>query len=136
MQILNLAAKFWNNQFLRFLLVGGINTVFGYCMYALFTFMGLHYSIAMLLAQISGVIFNFYTTGRIVFNNSDARLFIRFFCVYITIYMVNVLLLGAFEQASYNMYIAGALLILPNALLSFFLNKILVFPKVSVSNVD
>lgn len=129
MQIPNFVTKFWSNQFLRFLLVGGINTVFGYCMYALFTFTGLHYAIAMLLAQVSGVIFNFYTTGKIVFNNSDARLFIRFFCVYITIYVVNVLLLGAFERALYNMYIAGALLILPNALLSFSLNKILVFSK-------
>jgi putative flippase GtrA len=136
MQILDLVTKYWNNQFLRFLLVGGINTVFGYCMYALVTFTGLHYSIAMLLAQVSGVIFNFYTTGKLVFNNSDVRLFLRFFCVYITIYVINVLLLGVFERASYNMYIAGALLVLPNALLSFFLNKILVFSKHSIINVD
>lgn len=129
MQTPILVTKFWNNQLIRFLIVGGINTVFGYCMYALFIFIGLHYALAVLLAQISGVLFNFNTTGKIVFNNTGSGLFFRFVSVYMVTYVINVLLLRLFAQVNYNMYFAGAILVLPVALLSFFLNKKFVFSK-------
>jgi putative flippase GtrA len=128
MQIQTLVTKFWNNQLFRFLVVGGINTVFGYCMYALFIFIGLHFAIAVLLAQISGIIFNFNTTGIFVFNNTQPALIFRFTGVYTITYLVNVLFLKIFAQINYNMYLAGAILVLPIAFLSFFLNKTFVFP--------
>lgn len=126
-----LVTKFWNHQLFRFLIVGGLNTVFGYCMYALFTFIGLHYALAVLLGQISGILFNFNTTGKIVFNNTESGLIFRFTGVYMTTYIVNVLLLRLFAQVNYNMYFAGAILILPIAFLSFLLNKKFVFSKIS-----
>src|SRR6476646_7233459 len=115
--------KLWNNQLVRYLAVGGINTVFGYSMYSLFTFVGLHYTLVVLLAQISGVLFNFNSTGRIVFNNTKYGLLYRFAGVYVILYLLNVLLLGLFVQINSNMYLAGAILILPMAFLSFLLNK-------------
>ena len=123
----SLIRKFWDNQLLRFLVVGGVNTIFGYCMYALFTFIGLHYALAVLLAQISGVIFNFNTTGKIVFYNTKSHLIFRFAGVYVFLYVINVLILSLFAKIDYNMYFAGLILILPMALLSFLLNKKFVF---------
>ena len=123
----SLIRKFWDNQLLRFLVVGGVNTIFGYCMYALFTFIGLHYALAVLLAQISGVIFNFNTTGKIVFYNTKPHLIFRFAGVYVFLYVINVLILSLFAKIDYNMYFAGLILILPMALLSFLLNKKFVF---------
>lgn len=125
-----LSNKLWNNQLFRFLIVGGINTIFGYSIYALFTFIGLHYAIAALLAQICGILFNFNTTGKIVFNNKNSRLFFRFAVVYAITYAANVLALKGFFQINFNMYIAGAILVFPMSLLSFILNKSLVFTDV------
>ena len=92
---------------IRFLVVGGINTVFGYSLYALLIFIGLHYSIAVLLAQICGIAFNFNTTGRIVFHNKKSGLFFHFAGVYIVTFAVNVLALRLFSQVGFNMYAAG-----------------------------
>jgi len=125
--IRSLISKFWDNQMFRFLVVGGFNTLFSNCIYAIFLLIGLHYTIAVLLALISGVLFNYNTTGRIVFNNKKPELIFYFAGVYMLLYVVNVFLLSLFAQANYNMYIAGAILILPMALLSFFLNKTFVF---------
>jgi len=119
--------KLWSSQFFRFLVAGGINTVFGYSIYALLTFIGLHYTLVVLLGQISGILFNFNTTGKIVFNNTKSGLLYRFAGVYVVIYVVNVLLLRLFAQINYNMYFAGAILILPMAFVSFFLSKTFVF---------
>lgn len=125
-----LSNKFWNNQLFRFLIVGGINTVFGYSIYSLFTFIGLHYAIAALLAQLCGILFNFNTTGKIVFNNKNSGLFFRFTVVYAITYVANVLALKWFFQINFNMYAAGAILVLPISLLSFTLNRNFVFTDV------
>ena len=123
----SLVNKFWNNQLFRYLIVGGLNTLFANCIYAIFLYIGLHYAVAVLLALISGILFNFNTTGKIVFRNTEPGLIFRFACMYLILYVVNVFLLSLFARINYNMYIAGIILILPMALLSFILNKTFVF---------
>src|SRR5665647_2063048 len=106
-------------RFIKFLFVGGLNTLFGYGMFALFIYFHLHYSIASLLATLLGVLFNFKTTGKLVFKSSDNRLIVRFFAVYGMVYLVNVLFLKGFSWFGLNYYIAGAILVLPLAALSY-----------------
>ena len=131
LQLRSFVVKFWENQLIRFLMVGGINTAFSYLIYAFFLYIGLHYTIAVLLAQICGVLFNFNTTGKIVFNNTKPNLIFRFIGVYLLTYFLNIFCLKLFELNNFNMYIAGAILVLPIAFLSFFLNKSLVFSSQS-----
>ena len=114
-------------EFLKFLAVGVLNTLFGYACFALLIFAGLHYSVALLLATIAGVLFNFKTTGRLVFGSSDNRLLLRFMAVYAVVYAVNVALLKVLLLAGLGPYAGGALLVLPMALFAFILMKRLVF---------
>jgi len=114
-------------QFLLFLIVGGINTIFGYSVFALFIFVGLHYALAALVSSIVGVLFNFKTTGILVFKNHDNQLISKFISVYVVIYLINIIALKQLNSYCANMYYAGALLILPLAFCSFFLNKKYVF---------
>jgi putative flippase GtrA len=114
-------------RFVRFLFVGAINTVFGYSLYVVLLYLGLHYSAASLLATILGVIFNFFTTGRLVFASMDHRKFFRFCLVYAASYVINVACLAVFDALGANMYLAGLPLILPMALLTYYLNKRFVF---------
>lgn len=114
-------------QLILFFLVGGINTLFGYFLYALLIFLHLHFALASLLGTIGGVMFNFKTTGIIVFNNHDNRLIFKFIAVYATTYLVNVSGLKLFSIYNTNMYLAGAVLVLPVALLGYVLQKKFVF---------
>jgi putative flippase GtrA len=115
------------HQVLRFLAVGALNALFGYGLFALLIFLGVHYAAAVLLSTIAGVLFNFKTTGRLVFGSGDNRLLLRFVAVYAVVYAVNVLLLKALLAAGIGPYAGGALLILPMAALAFILMKRLVF---------
>ena len=114
-------------QFVKFLIIGGLNTVFGYSLFAMFVFLGLHYAVASLFATVLGVLFNFKTTGTFVFRNNDNRLLFRFFFVYGIVYVVNIILLKIMSGFGIGIYLAGALAILPIAVLSFVLNKLIVF---------
>lgn len=114
-------------EFLKFLAVGALNALFGYGCFALLIFAGVHYSAAVVLATIAGVLFNFKTTGRLVFGSSDNRRVFRFLAVYAVVCAVQVALLKLLLTAGLGPYAGGALLVLPMALFAFILMKRLVF---------
>ena len=124
-----LIRRLWSVRFLRFLVVGGVNTLFGYIVYAGFILLNLHYSLAALFSTIIGVIFNFFTTGRIVFNNRSANVLVRFFGVYAVYYVLNVSLLKLLTTHGLSSLVSGAITALPLATLSYFLNKTFVFKQ-------
>src|SRR5258707_15288817 len=74
------------HHLLRFLVVGGLNTAFGYSLFAVLTYVGVGYPIAIGLATIGGVLFNFQSVGRLVFNGAPRSRFWRFVGVYCVVY--------------------------------------------------
>lgn len=110
--------------------MGGLNTVFGYSVFAFFIWLGLEKEWAALLGQICGVLFNFRTTGTIVFNNKDWRLIFRFFAVYLFAYLLNIGLLNLFAHYGIGSYVAGAIIILPVSFLTFLMHKRFVFKAI------
>ena len=114
-------------RFIKFLGVGVINTLFGYGIFALFLFIGLHFSLACLFGTILGVFFNFFTTGRIVFNNKNNLLIWKFILVYAILYLFNVFFLSIINYFNGNLYIWGFVLLGPMAVIAFLLNQLFVF---------
>ncbi len=115
------------NRFVRFLLVGVVNTIFGYSAFALFSFIGLKYPIALALATIAGILFNFKTIGVIVFRSKDNSLIYKFFLVYSVTYVINVFALKWLGSYNLNHYVGQAILAFPVAIISFILNQAFVF---------
>jgi putative flippase GtrA len=121
-----------DRRFIVFLFVGGINTLFGYAVFAALSFSGLAYPIALFLSTVAGVLFNFKTTGTLVFSNRNNRLLLRFIGVYSVVYLINVSAMKALVGGLHlSVYLAYALLILPMAVLSFVLSKKFVFVEAS-----
>lgn len=123
-----LIKELWQIRLLRFLVVGAINTLFSYLVYVAFILLGAHYNLATLISTILGVIFNFFTTGRIVFRSMENKRFILFVLVYAFTYLVNILLLRwLIDGLTMDKLLAGALVTFPVALLSYFLNASITF---------
>jgi len=117
-----------DNHFIRFILVGILNTMVGYGLFALFIYLGLHYSLAVLFSTILGILFNFKSIGKLVFNSNNNERIYHFISVYILLYLLNVSgLWGLSSFGMENMYVAGAILLAPLAIISFILNKNFVF---------
>ncbi|MBR3632453.1 MAG: GtrA family protein [Elusimicrobiaceae bacterium] len=117
-------------QMWRFLMIGALNTAFAYGLYALFIFVGLHYTLAVLLSTVIGICFSFKTLGGLVFDNPDNRLIFKFFAVYTGCYFLNIFLLGLFSRYVWNnLYAAGLFSSLVVAAVSFCINKYFVFKK-------
>lgn len=121
--------RLWSRQFLRFLIVGAGNTVFGYLLYLIGLWIGLSYQAALAGATIFGAIFNFFTTGRIVFESSALAKIIGFLGVYGVTFVVNLSLLTWLVGAGMAKAYAQAALLPVIVTLSFLLNKHLVFGR-------
>ena len=117
------------NKFLRFLIVGSINTLFSTTIYAILIFLKAHYAIAILVAQVLGVLFNFKTTGKLVFESNDNKLIFRFFIVYVIVYLLSVSSVKILLIHNVNKYVAGILIAFPIAIISFTLFKKFVVKK-------
>lgn len=110
-------------RFLRFLLVGGLNTGFGYAVYAVLVLTGLAPQLALALAFCIGVIWNFFTHARLVFGARGFRRLPAYVAVYVGIYAVNAFLLARVMGLGIHPLVAQAGLALVMAVLSYGLIK-------------
>jgi putative flippase GtrA len=110
-----------------FALVGVLNTAFGFGVFAALLWLGLHYSLALLLATCLGVGFNFMTTGRIVFGSARWSRLSRFVGVYAVLYGTNLLALWAMQQLGTGPLLGQALLVPPMAAAAYVMNRRFVF---------
>jgi putative flippase GtrA len=119
--------KIFDIRFFRFLSVGLFNTAFGYTCFAFFIYAGFHYSLALFSSMCLGILFNYKTTGHFVFNTKHNRRIAHFFFAYSFVYVINLIGLKFLSSVGVDDYRSGAAMVLPMAILSYWLNKKLVF---------
>jgi putative flippase GtrA len=117
----------YNSRFLRFLIVGGATTAFSYVLYASLLFLGVNYLFASMAALVAGILFSFKTQGRFVFGNSDNRRLGRFVFCWVLIYAANVTFIREMMALGINGYVSGALAIPANIVLSYLVQRFIVF---------
>lgn len=115
--------RFANPKIIKFLSAGLINTVFGYSVYALLLFINTPYLIALFVATVAGIVFNYFSFGRMVFNGVGGWfVFGKFVVGYALIYGANAVLLGALTRDFHiNPYLGQVICIPVSVLLSWLL---------------
>jgi putative flippase GtrA len=106
-------------QFIKFLIVGGINTLVGYSLFATFILLGIASGTALIAANGLGTLFNFASTGRVVFKSSATALLPRFVTVCVGQCIVNLSLLRSLENIGIPSLLAQAMLLPFLAVLTF-----------------
>ncbi|MBC7578496.1 MAG: GtrA family protein [Tardiphaga sp.] len=114
----------------RFIAIGIVNTIFGYAVFTGLYLVSGNHRLSIIGATIVGVIFNFFTTGRIVFGSSDNRLILRFVAGYAISLGVNLVLLEVLVRLGVNALIAQLISLPPVVVLTYFVNARLVFRNV------
>lgn len=108
---------------IRFLLVGGLNTLVGYSIFALFLFLGLRSDLALLFATCFGIVFNFKSISKLVFSINHNALFYKFFLLYAVLYLGNLSLLKLLDNLIHNPYYSGIVSIMLITVPSYYGNK-------------
>ena len=118
------------SEFIRFLFIGIINTIFYYALFSILIYFNFDYRLAVLIATAIGVFFSFRNFGKYVFDNQNKSLIYRFVFNYILIYFFNIYIIGLMNVIlSFSFYVAGFVAIFPSTLMTYMLNKYFVFNK-------
>jgi putative flippase GtrA len=112
---------------LRFLLAGGLNTLFGFAVFGVLAWAGLPTWACLLAGNLAGTAFNFITLGGYVFRDLHHRRLPRFVAVYGLIYLLNLGLLAMAQLMAIDRLIAQFCLLIPMAFMSYVLMSCLVF---------
>lgn len=115
------------HRFLRFLVVGGLNTVIGYGLFLLSLALMPTTLTALIVANILAILFNFLTTGALVFGVRDPRLLARFFAVYGLVFAYNAVGLDALENIGVRPWLGGLMLLPGAVIVGYALNRRFVF---------
>lgn len=132
--MINKIKKIFEYQQIRFLFVGGLNTLVGYGSYALLLFLGLNYFLANTISYIIGIIHSYIWNKKFTFksNNKSILEVIKFVFVYVINYLIGLGFLSLFINVfNVNEYIAGVLNLVVTTLISYFGHKYFSFSKTS-----
>lgn len=120
-----------SNVYVRFVLVGLLNTAFGYSLFLVILQAPLPLFVVVALSNVGAILFNFWTMGTLVFDNADPRLIFRFVTgwgFYIGLAYVG---LRAMIALGVPVEFAPAVLLLPMAVVSFLINRFFIFKKLA-----
>lgn len=115
------------NQFVRFVFVGAFNTTVGFGVYAFGIYLGLAYYFASFIALVFGIGVSFFTQGRLVFQSQLRGRFPSFLFMWCLLYLLNIAVIRFLVTFDISYYSAGLLATLPVVLVSFVLQKLIVF---------
>lgn len=116
-----------SHRFVRFLGVGGLNTLFGFAVYTLFALTELSTFMVLMVSNLAGITFNFFTTGGLVFRDLGLARVPRFLISYVVIFIINLKLIEWLAPLYGGRIWAMAIIVLPIALLSYFIQAWFVF---------
>jgi putative flippase GtrA len=117
----------FRSKFFRYLVVGAVNTLFGYSVFAALILLHVPYPIAGLVSTVAGVLFNFKSYGALVFGSHDNRKIFRFVAVYALCYLIGLIPLAWAKAHDVSLLLVAAVMLLPMAGISFALNRALVY---------
>jgi putative flippase GtrA len=125
--LLALAERLRDSQFLRFLAVGGLNTLFGYGLFSLLVLATVTPGVALFAVTVAGILFNYFTTGQLVFLARGLRRLPHFAAFYLLTFFFNLWSLRLLQSHGVSPLLAQALLLPVLVILTFAGNKFLIF---------
>ena len=124
----NPSSRLPSNRLLRFLLIGVVNSLFGLTVFSAFILGGASTWTALVGGNVAGLVFNFFTTGGLVFRDLSASRAPRFVLCYVATLAINAWLIDRLAPVvGGNRIVAQALLTAPMAMLSYLVMVKLVF---------
>ncbi|MEH2568885.1 GtrA family protein [Bradyrhizobium sp. AZCC 2289] len=118
-----------SRRFVRFLIVGGFNTAFGFAVFAVIYAIANSHRIAIVIGTVVGIAFNFFTTGSVVFGNWSAGAALPFVLGYGAVLILNLLLADLLIGSGLGALPAQAVALPFVVVASYFINARLVFRR-------
>lgn len=118
--------KFKEKQFFSFFIIGIINTIFGLSVFNILILLSFSISLSILISTIVGVLFNYQTMKRLVFNQ-NGNSFLKFVSSYIFIYIIYNLFFILSTHFKFNIHISSVIIFTILPFFNYFILRKFVF---------
>jgi len=115
------------NSFCRFVIVGLLNSIFGFVVFTIFALTSLSTWKVLLISNLIGILFNFFTIGNFVFNEAKISQVPKFLISYLAIYLTYLGLITYLEPIFGNRIIAMGIIVVPIAILTYLIQRFFVY---------
>jgi len=114
---------------LKFVTIGVINTLSGYGIFAVLYFLTASGRVALVVATVVGILFNFFSTGRIVFGNRRLGAMPAFVAGYAFLFVANVVLFEVLTTLGLHPLLAQCVCLPCIVVLGYLINAHFVFAR-------
>lgn len=112
---------------IKFVVVGGFNTIMSFVIYSVFVILGLHFTIASLIGLISGIAMGYLLNKNLVFDASENTL-ARYVLLWAILYFLNISIIYLVVNCTaYEEIFAGLVALVLIVPVSYLLQKHLIF---------
>jgi|688.fasta_scaffold258371_2 putative flippase GtrA len=112
--------------YIKFILVGILNTFVGYLIFIGFALTNINTTYVLFLSYVCGIIFSFNTYGNLVFNEMSTNSAIRFLLYNVFTYSINLQLIYLICPYT-GRIIAMGLLLIPISIINFFAHRYYIY---------
>lgn len=118
-------------KFIRFCVIGGVNTLISLLIYTILLKIGLHYIVASTLGSIGGIANGYILSSEFVFKEElDKGKDVKFVCIYLSALIINLgIITVLIEVFKMNEIIAQIIATGFNVIYNYLLNKVWTFKK-------
>lgn len=113
--------------FIRFLIAGGMNTLFGWAVYSVALLLGADVWLALLSGMLVGMAFNFFSLGGYAFRDLSLQRIPKFITSYLLVYTLNLALIHWLQELVHSAVWAQLILTPIMAMISYFIMSYWVF---------
>ena len=93
----------WANQDkIRFLIVGFINTFASFTVFSLLVFIGINFVISNFLALIFGILFSYFNNKTFVFRNKSKKTLWKYIVLWISIFLFQIFIIWLFKSIIFS----------------------------------
>lgn len=124
-------------QFIKFGMVGVLNTIISYVIYVIFVYMGFHYLVGSVMGFLVSVLNSYYWNNKYVFKEENGenriwwKVLLKTYASYAFtgLFLNNVILASIIEVCHVPVYIGPLICLIVTIPLNFVLNKLWAFKK-------
>lgn len=119
--------------FVRFLIAGGVNTLFGWMIYSITLLLGAEVWLALLSGMLGGMAFNFFSLGGYAFRDLSSQRIPKFVISYLLVYALNLTSIHLLQSLVHSAVWAQLILTPIMAIFSYLIMSYWVFnhsPKI------
>ena len=109
------------------MIVGLLNSIFGFLVFIIFAFTGLSTWKVLLISNLIGILFNFFTIGNFVFFEAKISQIPKFLISYIVIYLTYLGLITYLEPIFSSRIVAMGIIVVPIAILTYLIQRFFVY---------